>query len=419
MVKKLGKDWMPTRSEKSNYLDSYSSQKLDPSNPAQFQAKMVEFCRANKTAADALLAGNIQLLGFEHVRDSFGDRWPQVKAKVHLLTESVIKKMITSDDIYVLANDEQFIVLFGMADREKAARKSKLIADEVNQRLHGFSDGTEGLSVRALILEVPAGKPDKLESVNELAKSVQETQKEKEEEECLVFVEAKAEMRLSFWPVTNIRKRLVSMYQAAVVVPEGAMPETDSETGALEAAVDTFALTNASAALIEAAGQKKRAFLIVPVRLETIDIKRYRDAYIEQCRLLPQLASRRLFLMVEGIPDDVPQSKLHGVFSYVAPFVAGFVGRFNMGFDRGDKLGGISMVGMAADGSGVDNPSPEDLVTMSDFVVKNRAGKSRTFFINTVNFDAASMARRAHFDYVQGVGVAPAMAQFGTVFSIT
>lgn len=90
-----------------------------------------------------------------------------------------------------------------------------------------------------------------------------------------------------------------------------------------------------------------------------------------------------------------------------------------MGFDRGDKLGGISMVGMAADGSGVDNPSPEDLVTMSDFVVKNRAGKSRTFFINTVNFDAASMARRAHFDYVQGVGVAPAMAQFGTVFSIT
>lgn len=260
MVKKLGKDWMPTRSEKSNYLDSYSSQKLDPSNPAQFQAKMVEFCRANKTAADALLAGNIQLLGFEHVRDSFGDRWPQVKAKVHLLTESVIKKMITSDDIYVLANDEQFIVLFGMADREKAARKSKLIADEVNQRLHGFSDGTEGLSVRALILEVPAGKPEKLESVNELAKSVQETQKEKEEEECLVFVEAKAEMRLSFWPVTNIRKRLVSMYQAAVVVPEGAMPETDSETGALEAAVDTFALTNASAALIEAAGQKKAGF---------------------------------------------------------------------------------------------------------------------------------------------------------------
>ena len=82
--------------------------------------------------------------------------------------------MITSDDIYVLANNKRFIVLFGVIDREKAVRKSKIFADEVNQRLHGFSDGTEGVSVSALILEGSMGKPEKLGPVNELAKSVQE-----------------------------------------------------------------------------------------------------------------------------------------------------------------------------------------------------------------------------------------------------
>ena len=62
---------------------------------------------------------------------------------------------------------------------------------------------------------------------------------------------------------------------------------------------------------------------------------------------------------------------------------------------------------------------PDDLLALSDFVVKNRAGRSRIFFINTVNFDAALMVRRAHFDYVQVVGVAPEVGQFGTVFWIT
>ena len=83
---------------------------------------MLTFCRANKTAAQALLAGNIQLLGFEHIRESFGDRWPRVKAKIHLLTETVIKKEITTDDVYVLANDEQFIVLFGKAGNTNGAK---------------------------------------------------------------------------------------------------------------------------------------------------------------------------------------------------------------------------------------------------------------------------------------------------------
>lgn len=405
--------------KKINYLDTYSDQKLDTSDPKAFQQRMLAFCRVNANAAEALLAGNIQLLGFEHVRESFGAKWPRVKAKVHLLTETIIKKNISRDDIYVLANDEQFIVLFAKTEKAIADRKAKRIADEVNQRLHGFNDGTEALSARGMVFEVPAGAPEKFESVNELAKSVEEVRGEKEAEERRAFDEAKDEMRLTFWPVTNIRKRLVSMYQANVVVPDGKMPEVDSESGAFEAALDTFALGAASTALIDAAGKKKRAFLIVPVNLETLDVKRFREAYVDQCRLLPQLASKRLLLMVDGIPDDAPQSKLHGVFGYVAPFVAGFVGRFGIDFERGDKLGGISMIGMAANGSSVNAPTDQEHLAISVFVDKNRVGKSRTFFTGTANFDVATAARKAHFDYVQGAGVAPAMSQFGTVFSIS
>ena len=105
------------------------------------------------------------------------------------------------------------------------------------------------------------GKPEKLESVNELAKPIQGMQKEREEA-CLVSVEPKLKMRLNCWPVTNIRKRLVWICQAAVVVSEGAIPEADGETGALESALDTFAFANASAVLVDAAGQKSGLFCL-------------------------------------------------------------------------------------------------------------------------------------------------------------
>jgi GGDEF domain-containing protein len=405
--------------KKVNYLDSYSDQKLDAGNPALFMKRMLAFCKSNENAARALLAGNLQLLGFEHVRDSFGEKWPQVKARIHLLTEMVIKKHISREDVYVLANDEQFIVLFAKSDKAMAERRAKRISEEVNQRLHGFNDGTEALSTKAIVLEVPAAEPEKLASVNELAQSVEEARAEKEAEECRAFEEAKEEMRLTFWPVANIRKRLVSMYQANVVVPDGQMPDLESESGALEAALDTFALGAAVPVLVEALERKRRAFLIVPVHLETLDVKRFREAYIDQCRELPQVSSKRLLLMIDGIPDDVPQSKLHRVLAYVAPFVAGFVGRFHVGFDRGDKLGGVSLVGMAANGASLTAPTEQDGQALSGFVKRNRVGRSRGFYTDAANFDAASLARKAGFDYVQGAAVAPAMSQFGAVFSIT
>jgi hypothetical protein len=380
---------------------------------------MHAFCKKNENAARALLAGNLQLLGFDHVRESFGEKWPEVKARVHLLTEMVIKKHISRDDIYLLANDEQFIVLFAKSDREMADRRAKRISDEVNQRLHGFNDGTEGLSAKAMVLEVPVAEPEKLTSAEGLGKSMEEARAAKESEECRAFEDARDEMRLNFWPVANIRKRLVSMYQATVVVPDGKMPDAESESGALEAALDTFALGAALPVLTEALEQRKRAILIVPVHLDTLDVKRFREPYIAQCRELPQISSKRLLLMIDGIPDDVPQSKLHGVLSYVAPFVAGFVGRFHVGFERGEKLGGISLVGMAADGGRITAPADLDHRALGAFLKRNRTGRVRSFFTGAATFDAASLASKAGFDYVQGAGVAPAMSQFGAAFSIT
>ena len=54
-----------------------------------------------------------------------------------LLTESVIKKHISADDVFCVINDERFIVLFGKATKPDAARTAQAIGREVNSKLSG------------------------------------------------------------------------------------------------------------------------------------------------------------------------------------------------------------------------------------------------------------------------------------------
>src|SRR3546814_2403321 len=83
---------------------------------------------------------------------------------------------------------------------------------------------------------------------------------------------------------------------------------------------------------------------------DTLAARGYRTQYLEVCRLLPRIAEKRLFLMVRRLSDDVPQGRLHTLFSYLAPYVAGFIGDFSLGFHRAEKLGGVRMVAIAVDG---------------------------------------------------------------------
>ena len=231
------------------YFESFDRQKLDPKDKDGFKSAMIDFCRANKMAADALIAGNVEMLGLESLKEKFGSSWSKVRGKVHLLTETIIKQVITPNDVYVLANAEQFIVLFGQCDKETANKKAQQIAREVNRRLYGSSADSDlhGVTVKSMVFEVPRDEPEKLTNVKALAETVEEVKKKNRLKKKRRLSRSGKQSRLVYWPVTNIRKRLVSMYRAELLIPEGKMREVESETGALECAMDVASLQLAQA----------------------------------------------------------------------------------------------------------------------------------------------------------------------------
>jgi GGDEF domain-containing protein len=415
-------DGIPRETRKTGFLQSFDRQKLDTADPADFSSKLLSFVRTNKVAADALIAGNVQMLGFEALKERFGDHWHGIKDKVHLLTEGVIKKHISADDVFCLMNDEKFIVLFGKASKADASKTAVAIGKEVNAKLSGAGAGGDAISVRPMVFEVPREDPAALRSPAAMEETVEEAQKRAQAAEAAAVEAAKDQMKMRFWPVANVRKRLISCYHADLHVPAGVElgfdPEEPSDTGSVEATIDRMVLQKAGAGLVEAGSHRWRALLIVPVHYETLAAKGYRTQYIEVCKLLPRIAEKRLFLLVKGMDDDVPQGRLHTLFSYLAPFVAGFIGDFSLAFHRAEKLGGVRMVGIGVNGHAITTPSAKDFVALKNFAAANKEIRMRRYFYGAATVEAATAARKARFDYVQGTGVAPAMPIPGKVFRI-
>src|SRR3546814_19204665 len=119
--------------------------------------------------------------------------------------------------------------------------------------------------------------------------------------------------------------------------------------------------------------------------------------------------------MVRRLSDDVPQGRLHTLFSYLAPYVAGFIGDFSLGFHRAEKLGGVRMVAIAVDGHEMGTPGHGDVAALKSFIQANRGNRMRRYFYGAASFEAASAPRHARSDYVQGAGCAPARSEKGRV----
>ncbi|GAB4167228.1 MAG: hypothetical protein OHK0024_02240 [Thalassobaculales bacterium] len=402
---------------RGRFLDSFSAQRLDPKNPAAFRERILSFCRQDRALAEALIAGNVQMIGFADAKPQFGEHWPRVRDKILLLTESVIRQHAGPRDVYVQVSEDQFIVLFGESDREKADTVARTIANEVNAKLTGATGVRDDLvSARGLSLELPpGGLPESIASVEGLAATVNGAQQAAEQAERKAAAAAQAVMTVRWWPVANMRKRIVSTYQARLEnVPPN--PSGGQGTGLYDAELDAFALKHAADALISAGGRKWKGLFLVPIHFETLAGKECRAIYMDVCRLLPRISSRRLLLEIVDLPDGVPQGRLHTLLSYAGPFFGGFVARVRIDFRAMERFTGLRMLGVGIEGKRLLQPTKPVVEALAGFAQAIRKKGTRSYFLNASTFEIATTAKRAGFDYVQGVAVAPPMAEPGRVF---
>ncbi|MBI1775477.1 MAG: hypothetical protein HYR63_09030 [Proteobacteria bacterium] len=397
-----------------------SAQSLDGADEAVFRSRVLELSRQHKALAQALIAGNVQMLGFARVRERLGPVWHEVRERVHGLAEEVIRKHLGPGDLFLKASDERFIVLFDRASRAQGEAKARAIASVLDQRLGAAGQESHLIQVRAVAVELdPKTSAEALASPQALAGTVSQAERDSEKRERAAFVEIMPKLKIAYWPVANLKKRLISMYDAALPeLADGAAAESPGGTGAFFCELDCYALAKAAEVLARGDQPRHKAVLMAPIHYDTLAARNHRQRYVEACKVLPKGSSRRLLMQIVDLPEGTPQGRLHQLLSVVGPFFAGFVFRVQPSFRPSDLLTGLRLRGFAVDGSHWEHLSKPEAEALHALVEGARKHGYRTWFLGARSLEVATLAKRLRFDYLNGAAVFPRVPEPGLAFSI-
>lgn len=383
-----------------------AAQRLEPGDEAAFHTRLVAFLRRNKPAGEPLVAGNVQVLDLDDVRRHFAGRWESAKQKIHQLTDLTIRHHIGAEDLYFLVEvDEEYVIMFAKAGKAEAGAKARLIAAEVNAKLSAV--GLEGaqVTVRGLAVEIlQKSVPGLALSATAIRAAVAEAAAAEALAGPRRLIGKSGAAAVEYWPMANVRKRLVSIYDARLV---GAVDRSEDGVSLFQTDIDCHFVSSAAEVLSAAQKPHHKACLLIPANFETLTAKGHRDAYVEACRALPRTARRRLILEVLQVPASVPQSRFLQVLAVVAPFFLGFAVRVPLGFHAPERYRGMRILALTIDGRHLAHPSTREFDQLMALADGARRHKLRIMFLNAASIEAATAARYAHCEYIDGEVVGP------------
>ncbi len=399
-------------------IDYTTGDKLDIERPEELRDRIGKLIRANQARKESLMAGDVQLIGLSEIRDWVGDGWNSVKRSIHKLVEEAIEPELEDGDVYFLADDERYMLVFAQLNAEQSEKKARKIAETVLAALAKVQ-APPGTVLTTRVRVVPVETSDSL--IDAAQGSVVETvgkEIESSEEKVLdQFEETKSSLKPLYWPATNIPKGLISFYRGEIV-QEGKAPVGSSS--AVTAEMDKFGLMQLGEDLGKRKGLRTKALALLSCHYETLAERAARTDFLDSADLIPPDVRKRIALEIIGMPVEVSQARLNQIFTEMSPFFRGFVCRLPTSFSDIGRFEGIKLLGISTDGSllGKNRPRKAQFKVYKRFADLAHGRSIRTFFIGAQSVEAAIAARRAEFDYVDGTGVLQPMPLPGRVYTV-
>ena len=393
----------------SEFLQSHHERRLDPRDEAGFNRRLVEFRERNARAVDALMTGSVQILGLGELHKRFGARWEEMKFKAYRVAEAAIENRLSKLDLYVVVNEEYYVILFANLSKEEAERRARLIAADIGHRLCGTVPWGASVTVRGVALKVDPQHPlEEIQTLDDLIACMGVAEAEADAKEQAEFEALRGELKLRYRPTLNAAKRLVSAYEA---VPERRYADgtwealevpADPGTGRFEYEVDMLVLAEIGRHLRRIDAPAERSIVWLPLHWETLAIRTRRDRYTEQFRLLPPQSRRRIMPYLVDLSPDTPQSRLREVVHPVWPLSLGFMARVPLAVGDGRKLSGAGLAGLVVDGSGFTEVDGELRHRLGEFATWARTLYLRPAITEVRTLAVANAATKAGFEYING-----------------
>lgn len=130
-------------------LDSSRVPELDDLDDGQALQQQLE---ALFDEPDALLAGNVQLIGLEKVRKALGGEWERLKATIHIALENLLASQLRPQDRYLRVGEDSFLIIFSEDDELFVSQAVAKIVGKMRDLLLGSAlHENGGVDIRSII----------------------------------------------------------------------------------------------------------------------------------------------------------------------------------------------------------------------------------------------------------------------------
>ena len=215
-------------------------------------------------------------------------------------------------------------------------------------------------------------------------------------------------LRVGYRPTVNIGKRLVSIYDCCLLhnnnapaIARGVDSDVYADPTDQRGAIDCALLKAAGKALNDLDGTGRKALLSLPIHFDTLAVRRWRLQFVAILKALPDIASRRLLLDIEGIEPGTPNSRLRQLFTVVHPLVLGMTWQVSLNWRSVEATETMHVLGLSLQADEVS-----DARQLSAFVSFAHHHGFRVFLRNVGDRQLARIARKLGVDYFNGDSLA-------------
>lgn len=406
----FGRSWVVTRNGEPLARRPAFAAPTAAQQAADVQTLVARLERAN---IPDVVAGCVQILGFDETKKRFGDKWIEFQKRAFEIAQEVLDDHLSAGDIYRLVNDSSFQICFESSDEAQAAFQVRRISAAVEARIWAEL-GKDDLSIESFVASVPCARirdsSDPLSTLYagliQIREAVNSRVVRRHSIPALRYAGALFQPMWSRqdFGITKNRCLLDALAGAAATKYLEEIEHLEDLVGALSN-LDCVVFAKSIEGLHQALGEIKQATIVIPVHFQTLATQQ--QEFLDIANTLPLPYRRFVMLDLIGVPTAATRPELLKVLNLSRSIADRIVLQMSSRDGRIDQnvrnlIWGMSMT---VDDLDSDDATVARELTQFALVAAEHGLYSFAYGANTIG--KAIVVVRSGFDYVCGTAVAP------------
>jgi hypothetical protein len=380
-----------------------------------FEAGLALLTGPDDDRTDSLVAGSLQLVGLNDVRENLGARWEAISNQAIEIAELELQQQLEVTDFYRPYGDTSYLVCFSNLEQPAADHKARDIASAIRTKLaQRFPDIARIQDVEHFVAAVTraslVGESGAI--TDRLYGTLQRMKHEARETARQFRATILRDFQVQYSPIWHTAKQVVILNRCQLDLAAGCRTLAQFQALAdplqlkrVGAELDLLLLTKSLETLHAMLRSRRGTGFVVPVTFRTVDDPVTRGEYIHLLSFIPDTYRKYIILEVCGLPETARAAQLREITSLTRGLAKGTAIEFEVNDQRLPDLLVEDAWAASVNLTGANSLDPELALQLRRFATTAQASCARTFAHGANSIGLALAALEAGINYVDGPAI--------------